>query len=78
MVHAPWLMLLMHSYLCVCTYNIDNISATVPAGHQGSVSNENTSCQLPVAGASPGEIADFLISFKGPHGTNPGITRNQV
>ena len=67
------------------------ISATVPAGHQGSVSNEKTGYQLPVAdyqlpvadyqlllrhplGASPGGIADFLNSFKGPHGPVSGLT----
>ena len=62
---------------CIYIYISYILSATVPAGHQGSVSNKKSSCQLPVAGASPGEIADFLNSFKGPHGTNPGITWNQ-
>jgi len=28
--------------------------------------------------ASHGEIADFLSSFKGPHGANPGISRNSL
>ena len=63
----------------------------MPSGHQGSVSNEKTGYQLPVAdyqlpvadyqlllrhplGASPVEIADFLNSFKGPHGVRPGIS----
>jgi len=23
--HAPWLMVLMHMYLCICIYNINNI-----------------------------------------------------
>ena len=49
------------------------ISATVPAGHQGSVSKEKTGYQLPVADYQL-PVADYLSSFKGPHGASPGIT----
>ena len=86
----------IYIYVCIYVYiyiYILYISATVPSGHQGIVSNERTSCQLPVADyqlpvadyqlllrqplvASPGEIADFLNSFKGPHGASPRINRN--
>ena len=47
------------------------ISATVPAGHQGSVSKEKTGYQLPVADYQL-PVADYLNSFKGPHGASPG------
>ena len=48
-------------------------SATVPAGHQGSVSKENTGYQLPVADYQL-PVADCLSSFKGPHGASLGIS----
>ena len=45
----------------------------MPAGHQGSVSNQKTGYQLPVADYQL-PVADYLSSFKGPHGASPGIT----
>ena len=51
-------------------------SATVPAGHQGSVSKEKTGYQLPVADYQL-PVADYLNSFKGPHGASAGIPRDQ-
>ena len=69
-------------------YYTDNhlISATVPAGHQGSVSKEKTGYQLPVADYQLPvadyqlpvadyqlPVADYLSSFKGPHGPVPGL-----
>ena len=47
------------------------MSATVPAGHQGSVSKKKTGYQLPVAEYQL-PVADYLTSFKGPLGASPG------
>ena len=48
-----------------------NISATVPSGHQGNVSNEKTNCQLPVADYQL-PVADYQLLLRQPLVASPG------